>query len=218
MSTIQLVRLHVTGQLMTCHITCRRRLLRKIGDAMDSFSHPHLSSVLSVHSTGSSFMSIQFPAAPKCITVTQSLSVKYFRKLSHQVCVEPRPSAVNMHEASRIILPSAGACSRYRSIAGTRCTKPAARRCCCRSTGQTDRRTDRRTNGRTPDSYIGPAPHTMRSASVIYVDDMTNSVAITGTNCLQSAQCDAVLLPTAFVKKEINSFVSVRLSTRLFPL
>ena len=34
-------------------------------------------------------------------------------------------------------------------------TELSARRCCCRSTGQTD--------GQTPDRYIGPAPPTMRA-------------------------------------------------------
>ena len=63
------------------------------------------------------------------------------------------------------LLLSAGACSRYRSIAGTLRPQlsidllPAARRCCCRSTGQTD-------DGRTPDRYVDPAPHTRREALI----------------------------------------------------
>ena len=41
-------------------------------------------------------------------------------------------------------------------------SKPAARRCCCRSMEQTDGRTD----GRTRDRFIDPAPHTMRALSL----------------------------------------------------
>jgi len=40
-------------------------------------------------------------------------------------------------------------------------SKPTARRCCVRQMGQTDRRTD----GRTPDRFMHPAPHTMRTVS-----------------------------------------------------
>ena len=39
-------------------------------------------------------------------------------------------------------------------------SKLASRRCCCRSMGQTDRRT--------PDRYVDRAPHTLRTASIIY--------------------------------------------------
>ena len=55
----------------------------------------------------------------------------------------------------------------YRSISSahrTLSSKPAGRRCCCWSTGQTDGRTDRQTD--TPDRYIYPAPHTTRAASI----------------------------------------------------
>jgi len=38
-------------------------------------------------------------------------------------------------------------------------SKPAARRCCCRSMGQTDGQTD----GRALDLFIYPAPHTTRA-------------------------------------------------------
>ena len=42
-------------------------------------------------------------------------------------------------------------------------SKPACHRCCCRSTGQTDRRTD----GRTPDRYMDSALHSMLTAPKI---------------------------------------------------
>ena len=36
------------------------------------------------------------------------------------------------------------------------------------STDETNRRTDRQTDGRSPNRYIDPVPHTMRSASMTY--------------------------------------------------
>jgi len=59
------------------------------------------------------------------------------------------------------LLLSAGACDRLIFPA----RKPAARRCCYRSMGQTDGRTD----GRTPGRYIDPPRHIIRAASVTTV-------------------------------------------------
>jgi len=86
-----------------------------------------------------------------------------------QVRVEPRPSALNTmllaFAAKRGRLREirdAGARS-YRSISplarSALSSKPAARRCCYQSTGQTDGQTDIRMDGRTPDRYIDLAPH-----------------------------------------------------------
>jgi len=52
----------------------------------------------------------------------------------------------------------------YRSIspAHRALSKPAARRCCCQSMGQTDGQTD----GWTPNRYIDPAPYTLRTVSI----------------------------------------------------
>jgi len=93
--------------------------------------------------------------------------------------------AATGHDATRS--RSSGACS-YQSVAGTYVapaavgryqlhapelsSKPAARRCCCRSMGQTDGRTSESihsycrpylTDGRTPDRYTDPSSHTMRA-------------------------------------------------------
>ena len=60
-------------------------------------------------------------------------------------------------------LPSAVACCR--SISPARAalsSKPAARRCCCRSTGETDRQT--------PDRFINPALRTMLFCSLAVLD------------------------------------------------
>ena len=54
---------------------------------------------------------------------------------------------------------------RYLLHAAKLSSKPRARRCCCRSTGEMDRQTD----GRTPDRHIDPALHTMWVALVISV-------------------------------------------------
>ena len=82
-----------------------------------------------------------------------------------QVCVEPRPSGLNMtlpaYAAERRRLQLF---DRYLLQAPALSSKPAARRRCCRSTGQTDGRTD----GRTPDSYIDPASLAMRAAASVY--------------------------------------------------
>ena len=75
--------------------------------------------------------------------------------MSKEVGVEPRTSALNM------TLPAAAAralaaIDRYLLQAPELSSKPAARRCCCRSTGQTD--------GRTLDrAYL--APYTAASMS-----------------------------------------------------
>jgi len=82
--------------------------------------------------------------------------------IAKQVCVEPRPSALDM------TLPAFAAerrrrvpaIDRYLLQAPALSSKPAARRCCSRST-------EGRTDGRTPDRYIDPAPHTMRMAASI---------------------------------------------------
>ena len=95
--------------------------------------------------------------------------------LSQQVCVEPPSSARNKtltaFAAERRSLRhggrSASACIDRRIL-----PKPADRRYCCRSTGQTDGRTDRRT----PDRYIDPAQHTMLAASIISVATTTSNV------------------------------------------
>jgi len=66
-----------------------------------------------------------------------------------QVCVEPRPSGLNMtlpaYAAERRRLQLF---DRYLLQAPALSSKPAARRRCCRSTGQTDGRTDGRTDTR----------------------------------------------------------------------
>jgi len=64
------------------------------------------------------------------------------------------------------------ACS-YRSSRAHAQQHTAARRCCCRWMGQTDKRTD----GRTPDRHIDSAPHTMRAALERVVDNTSSLVA-----------------------------------------
>ena len=61
--------------------------------------------------------------------------------------------------AERVHCVLAVAVDRYLLQAPALSSKPEARRCCCRSTGQT--------NGRTPDRYIDPVWHTIRTASVV---------------------------------------------------
>ena len=74
-------------------------------------------------------------------------------------------SVGSQHDATRICCraPVSAAQRPHVSIdiscpQGAQQKKPAARRCCCRSRGQTDRR-------RTPDRYTDPVSHTMRAAS-----------------------------------------------------
>jgi len=85
-------------------------------------------------------------AGRTCVAVTAAATDNKHSKTL--VCVEPPSSALNMTLPA--LLMSTGACDRYRSIAGTRrptarralSSKPATRRCCCRSTRQTIGRTD----------------------------------------------------------------------------
>jgi len=90
-------------------------------------------------------------------------SVYHRHFLLLQVCVEPRPSVLNM------TLPAfAAECGRRSEISiDICCPRPNL----CSAANQphaavaVDRR-DRRTDGRTPDHYIDPTPHTMRVASI----------------------------------------------------
>ena len=59
-----------------------------------------------------------------------------------QVCVEPRPSALNMTLPAFAAERGLQACQLSIDICCRRPLQLAARRCCCRSTGQTDGRTD----------------------------------------------------------------------------
>jgi len=72
----------------------------------------------------------------------------------------------SQHDATRILLLSAPAIERYQLQTPALSSKPAGRRCCCRSMGQTHTHSLRQTDGRTFDRYIDPALHTMRSASM----------------------------------------------------
>jgi len=75
-----------------------------------------------------------------------------------QVCVQPRPSAVNAtlpaFAAERRRLCYWVISAAHRALS----SKPAARRCFCRSMGRTD--------GRTLDRFIDCTAHVMRTASV----------------------------------------------------
>ena len=90
------------------------------------------------------------------IDETRMKGISFFKDnfaISQQTCsVEPRFSALNM------TLPAAAArapavLDRYMPHAPDLSSKPAARRRCCQSTGQTD--------GQTPDRYSNPASHTV---------------------------------------------------------
>ena len=72
---------------------------------------------------------------------------------------QPQLGRLQMPIDSRYAAPAA--VNRYLLPAATLSSKPAVRRCCCRSTGQTERQTD----GRIPDRCRDPAPHPMRAAS-----------------------------------------------------
>jgi len=79
-----------------------------------------------------------------------------------QVYVEPPPSGISMtvpaFAAEHRRAPAARCSYRYLLQTPALSSKPAGRRCCCRSMGRTD--------GRTLDRYIDPAPHTMRAALI----------------------------------------------------
>ena len=81
-----------------------------------------------------------------------------------QVCVQPRLLGCQ-HDTAHMLLCAVlrRRCSSAPAPAIDRIfsSKPAALRCCCR--------TMRRTDGRTLDSFIDPAPHTTRAASIISV-------------------------------------------------
>ena len=81
-----------------------------------------------------------------------------FSKKFTQVCVEPRPSALNK------TLPAFAAkrgCMQHISI-DICCRRPLSSKQ-LHAAAAVDRR-DRQTNGRTSDRYIDPAPRTMRTA------------------------------------------------------
>ena len=83
-----------------------------------------------------------------------------FSKKFTQVCVEPRPSALNK------TLPAFAAkrgCMQHISI-DICCRRPLSSKQ-LHAAAAVDRR-DRQTNGRTSDRYIDPAPRTMRTASI----------------------------------------------------
>jgi len=85
------------------------------------------------------------------------------------VCVDP-PSPLNVTLSARICCERRRTCS-YRSIppAGMALSsKPAALRCCCRSTGQTDGQTVAR-----PLHGQDPAPRTVRSPSINSLHSMS---------------------------------------------
>ena len=85
-----------------------------------------------------------------------------------QVCVQPRPWAVNVTlptyaaerpAAAPLLLGAGFRCCRSIFPARTALSsKPVARRCCCRSMGQTD--------GRTLDRFVDPAVRSMRAVSL----------------------------------------------------
>jgi len=88
-----------------------------------------------------------------CMSVSENISLSVSSD-TLRVCVQPHHSAVNTtlpafateRRATTPLLLGAGA-GRCRSISPVRMalsSKPTARRCCCRSTGQTDGRTDAR--------------------------------------------------------------------------
>jgi len=76
------------------------------------------------------------------------------------------PAFAAERRAAAPLLLRTGAC--YRLISPARealSSKPAARRSCCRTTGQTDGRTDGHSNRRTLDHFIDPVPSDMRTVS-----------------------------------------------------
>ena len=100
-----------------------------------------------------------------------------------QVCVQPPPAAV------KVSLPAFAA---ERQQHGTRScrsispacwapsSKPTARCCCCRSTGQTD--------GRTCGRYIDPARHTTRQHIVVLVFTVRGGSVAEWLACWTQAQ------------------------------
>jgi len=85
-------------------------------------------------------------------SIYESIVVDFPQSL--QVCDPPPTSAVN------VTLPAAA--ERRRQLSIDISCKPAAGRCCCRLTGQTDGRTD----GRTLSRFADPARHTMPARAV----------------------------------------------------
>ena len=67
------------------------------------------------------------------------------------------PEFAAERRAAAQLLPVARRCRSISFARTTLSSKPAACRCCARLMGQTD--------GRTPDRFIDPAPHTMRTVS-----------------------------------------------------
>jgi len=88
-------------------------------------------------------------------------------KINHGVCIEPRPSALN------VALPASAAelgrrvpaIDRYLVARRRLCSTPLTTRRAA-PVDRWDRRTDGQTDGRMLDRYIDPAPHTMRAASI----------------------------------------------------
>jgi len=100
-------------------------------------------------------------------------SVDCQRDTARICCWAPAPAARRSQRAGS-----------YRSISSARkalSSKPVARRCCCRSMGQTDVRMD----WRTLVCYIDTAPHTIRAASIRAVLGRIRTT--------ENAQCPAAL-------------------------
>jgi len=117
-----------------------------IGPILSRFSHFHVSH----------FPPLQHDAAFSCPAI--STLARWCRKFMSRIFSVPaNRSCMRRRQAA--------ATNQYPLLASELSSKPTAHRCCCRSTGQTDR-TDRQ-NRRTADRCImHGAPHPMRAASI----------------------------------------------------